>query len=77
MSGMEWFSAAAAALGLRSSYILSPVCVRPVIELYIPCWSQLSRRKLSPTSATAHYSSPDNVIGLVAQCKLSGYVKLG
>ena len=28
-------------------------------------------------SATAHYSSPDNATGLVAQYELSGYVKLG
>jgi len=41
------------------------------------CWSKLSRRKLSPTLATAHYSCPDNAIGLVAQCELSEYVKLG
>ena len=46
-------------------------------ELYILCWSELSQRKLSPTLATAHYSSPDNAVGLVAQCELSGYVKLG
>ena len=48
-------------------------------ELYIPCWSDLSRRKLmSPTLATAHYSCPDNAVGLVAaQCELGGYVKLG
>jgi len=39
--------------------------------------SELGRRKLSPTSATAHYSSPDNAIGLVVQCDLSEYVKLG
>jgi len=45
-------------------------------ELYI-LRNELSRRKLSPTSATAHYSSPDNAIGLVAQCELSGCVKLG
>jgi len=30
-------------------------------ELYI-LWSELSRRKLSPTLASAHYSSPDNAI---------------
>jgi len=47
-----------------------------VTELYI-VWSELSRRKLSLTLATAHYSSPDNAIGLVAQCELSRYVKLG
>jgi len=35
-------------------------------ELYILYWSELSRRKLSPTSATAHYSCPDNAIGLAA-----------
>jgi len=35
-----------------------------------------SRRKLSPMLATAHYSCPDNAVGLVAQCELSGYVKL-
>ena len=45
-------------------------------ELYI-LWSELSRRKLSPTLATAHYSCPDNASGLVAKCELSGYVKLG
>jgi len=39
-------------------------------------WSELSRRKLSPTLATAHYSCPDNDIGLVAQCELSSYVIL-
>jgi len=45
-------------------------------ELYI-LWRQHSRCKLSPTSATAHYSSPDvNAIWLVAQCELSGYVTL-
>jgi len=27
--------------------------------------------------ATAHYSSPDNAIGLIVQRELSGYVKLG
>ena len=43
-----------------------------ITELYILC-SELSRRKLSPTLATAHYSSPDNTIGLVAQWELSGY----
>ena len=41
-----------------------------------PAWSELSRRKLSPTLATALYTSPDNAIGLVAKCELSGYVKL-
>ena len=46
-------------------------------ELYILCWSELGRRKLSPMLATAYYSCPDNAIGLVAQCELSGYVKLG
>jgi len=49
---------------------------RLTTELYI-LRSELSQRKLSPTLATAHYSSPDNAIGLVAQCELSGYVKLG
>jgi len=34
-------------------------------ELHI-LWSELSQRKLSPTLATADYSCPDNVIGLVA-----------
>jgi len=33
-------------------------------ELYIP-WSELSWRKLSPTLAIAHYSCPDDAIGLV------------
>ena len=49
-----------------------------ITELYILC-SELSRRKLSPTLATTHYSClPDDAIGLVqvAQCELSGYVKL-
>jgi len=38
-----------------------------------------NRHKLSLTLATAHYSSSDNAIGLVAQCELGGYryVKLG
>jgi len=36
-----------------------------------------SRRKLSPTLAAAHYSSHNNATGPVAQCVLSGYVKLG
>ena len=40
-------------------------------------WSELSQCKLSPTLATTHYSSHDHAIGLVAQCELSGYVKLG
>jgi len=42
-------------------------------------WSELSqrKRKLSPTLATTHHSSPDNAIGLVAQCELGGHVKLG
>ena len=47
-----------------------------ITELYI-VWCELSRGKLSPTLATAHYSSPDNAVGLVAQFVLSGYVKLG
>ena len=47
-----------------------------ITELYI-LWSELSWNELSPTMATAHYSCPDNAIGLVAQCELSGYVKLG
>ena len=51
------------------------VCVH-TYELYI-LWSELSRRQLSPTSTTAHYSCPDNTIGLVAQYELSRYVKLG
>jgi len=38
-------------------------------ELYILCWTELSRRKLSPTSATAHYPYPDNAIGLLAECE--------
>jgi len=35
-------------------------------ELYI-LWSELSRRKLSPTLASAHYSCPDNAIGQVGR----------
>ena len=45
-------------------------------KLYI-LWSELSQRKLSPTSATAHYFCPENAIGLEAQHELSWYVKLG
>jgi len=41
-------------------------------ELYVLCWSELSRRKLSPTLATADYSCSDNTVRLVAQCELSG-----
>ena len=37
-----------------------------ITELYIP-WSERSRRKLSPTLASAHYSCPDNAIGLVGR----------
>ena len=29
-------------------------------RLYILCWREHSRRKLSPTLATAYYSCPDN-----------------
>ena len=36
----------------------------PEIELYI-LWSELTQRKLSPTLANAHYSCPDDAIGLV------------
>jgi len=43
-------------------------------ELHI-LWSELSRHKLSLMLATAHCSSPDNDIGLIAQCELSRYVK--
>ena len=32
---------------------------------------------LAGVSCAAHYSCPDNAIGLVAQCELSGYAKLG
>ena len=63
-----------ARFSFHGSYSLSRVCST---ELYIMCWSELSRRDLSPTLATAHHSSPDNVIGLVARRELSGYVKLG
>ena len=35
-----------------------------IAKLYI-LWNELSRRKLSPTLASAHYSCPDNVIGIV------------
>jgi len=37
-----------------------------ITELYI-LWSELSQRKLSPTLASAHYSCPDNAIGLVGR----------
>jgi len=37
-------------------------CCLCATELYI-LWSDLSQRKLSPTLATAHYCSPDNVLG--------------
>ena len=36
-----------------------------ITELNILCWSEHSQCKLLPTSATAHYSSPDNTVGLV------------
>jgi len=32
---------------------------------------------LAGINCAAHYSCPDNAIGLVAQCELSGYAKLG
>ena len=47
-------------------------------ELYI-LWSELSRRKLSPTLSRVHYSCPDNAIRLVGwqleavRRKFSGY----
>ena len=44
-----------------------------ITELYI--LSEHCRRKLSSTSATAHY--PGNAIRLVAQCELNWCVKLG
>jgi len=37
-----------------------------ITELYI-LWSELNRRKLSPTLASAHYSCRDNAIGLVGR----------
>jgi len=43
-------------------------------ELNILYWSEYG---VSPTLATAHYSSHDNTVGLVAQCELNEYVKLG
>jgi len=46
----------------------------PFTELNVLCWSELTRRKLSPMLAPAHHSGPDSAI---AQCELSGYVKLG
>jgi len=61
---------------IASSHVLLDVNYSPVTELYI-LWSELSQHRLSPTLATAHYSSPDNANGLAAQCELSGYVKLG
>jgi len=56
----------------ESSYV--KIHSRTVISsnLYI-LRSELSRRTLSPTLATTHYSCPDNSTGLV---ELSGYVKL-
>ena len=39
--------------------------IAEITELYILC-SELGRHKLSPTLASAHYSCPDNAIGLVA-----------
>ena len=39
---------------------------RKSTELYI-LWSELSRRKLSPTLTSAHYSCPDNATGLVGR----------
>ena len=46
-------------------------------ELHLLCWSELSWCKPSLMLANTHYSCPDNTIGLVAQCELSGYVELG
>ena len=43
------------------------------LELNILYWSALSWHKLSLTLATAHYSSLDNAVGLIAQCELSGH----
>ena len=40
--------------------------MRKSAESYI-LWSELSRRKLSPTLASAHYSCPDNAIELVGR----------
>ena len=37
-----------------------------ITELYI-LWSELNRRKLSPTLASTHYSCHDNAIGLVGR----------
>jgi len=54
------------------------VCVCVCVCLCVSvCLCELSRHKLSPTLATTHYSCPDYAIGLVAQCGLGGYVKLG
>ena len=47
-----------------TEYFVSDQCVE-ITELYILYWSELCRRKLSPTLANAHYFCPDNAIGLV------------
>ena len=60
---------------MKTVYI-SLIWFGPTTELYI-LWSERNRCRLSPTLAAAHYSCPDNAIGLVAQCELSGYVRLG
>jgi len=57
------------------AYVLPSVPGRNT-ELCI-IWSELSRRKLSPTLATAHCSCSDNATGLVAQCELSGLLNWG
>jgi len=63
-------------LSLSLSLSVCLAITKSTSELYT-VWSELSRRKLSPTSATAHYCCPNNAIGLLAQCELSGHVKLG
>ena len=41
--------------------------MRKSTEIYYILLSELSRRKLSPRLASAHYSCPDNAIGLVGR----------
>ena len=63
-----------ASLRLDYSYDVVVNGVYATTELCV-LWSELSRRKLSTTLATAHCSCPENAIGLVAHCELTQRVR--
>jgi len=46
-----------------------------ITELYI-LWTELSRRKLSPALATAHYSCPDNAVEVIANVNSASVLNL-